>query len=202
MTIPTRKGHKGFSIVEMLVATACLGILLGASVVVTQNSLRREEGLTVILAVAGWLEEIQRNALRLHRPCTVTFETTKKVWTSRNPGEPIASVEPANCAIDSTLLLPRTGFSQAAASPDRKPFAIYIDHGEGSWNGPQLVFTQHGSVPITTRYVFAVKSQINDAKFTLRCLRVTQIAGMIGVGKIKTNESVDMCKAESFDDTI
>jgi len=201
---PLRHAHhrNGFSIVEMLVVTACLGILLGASISVTQNALRREEGVNVVLAVAGWLEEIQRNALRLNQPCTVTFDTSLNTWTSRNPGERIASVTPATCAVEPELLLPRTGFTQQASTADRKPFAITIVHGPDSWNGPQLVFTRRGSVTLSESFRFAVKSQISSAKSTQRCIRITPVVGSIGVGKLRENEPVDRCKPESFDDVI
>jgi len=203
---PLRHAHhrNGFSIVEMLVVTACLGILLGASISVTQNALRREEGVNVVLAVAGWLEEIQRNALRLNlkEGCTVTFDTSLNTWTSRNPGERIASVTPATCAVEPELLLPRTGFTQQASTADRKPFAITIVHGPDSWNGPQLVFTRRGSVTLTESFRFAVKSQISSAKSTQRCIRITPVVGSIGVGKLRENEPVERCQATSFDDVI
>lgn len=194
--------RNGFSMVEMLMVTACLGILLGASVVVTQNALRREEGVTVVLAVAGWLEEIQRNALRLNQSCTVTFDTSLNTWTPRNPGERIASVTPANCAVEPELLLPRTGFTQQASTADRKPFAITIVHSSESWNGPQLLFTRRGSVTLTSSFRFAVKSQISSAKSTQRCIRITPVVGSIGVGKLRENESAERCQATSFDDVI
>lgn len=194
--------HNGFSMVEMLMVTACLGILLGASISVTQNALRREEGVTVVLAVAGWLEEIQRNALRLNQRCTVSFDTSLNTWTPRNPGERIASVTPATCAIEPELLLPRTGFTQQASTGDRKPFAITIVHGPDSWNGPQLVFTRRGSVALTDSFRFAVKSQISSAKSTQRCIRITPVVGSIGVGKLREDEPAERCQAASFDDVI
>jgi type II secretory pathway pseudopilin PulG len=196
--------RNGFSIVELLVVTACLGLLLGASISVTQNALRREEGVTVVLSVAGWLEEIQRNALRLNleEGCTVTFEASQGSWTPRNPGERIASVTPPACAIESELLLPRTGFTQGSSTADRKPFAITIAHGSGSWNGPQLVFTRRGSVPLTNHYRFAVKSLITNNKTTNRCVRITAVVGSIGVGRLPEADNSPLCQTETYDDEI
>lgn len=194
--------RNGFSIVELLVVTASLGILLGASIQVTQNALRREEGLNVVLAVAGWLEEIQRNAVRLGQQCTVTFDASNDVWTSKNPGERIASVTPENCAMEPSLLLPRTGFTQAANTPDRKPFKITIAHKSESWNGPQLTFTKIGSVTLTKNYVFAVQSTLTDNAFTRRCVRITQVVGTIGVGKLPNDAPLARCQWNTYDDAI
>lgn len=197
-----RLRRNGFSIVEMLVVTACLGFLLGASIQVTQNALRREEGVTVVLAMAGWLEEIQRNAVRLGEQCTVTFEATKEKWTPKNPGERIASVTPEACAIEPIMLLPRTGFTQASNSPDRKPFEVTIAHKSESWNGPELRFTKRGSVTLTKNFVFAVQSTITKDASTRRCVRITQVVGTIGVGKLTTDEPLERCKPDSFDEAI
>ena len=213
MTIPPHNSHhlrrsrrgNGFSIVEMLVATACLGILLGASIQVTNNALRREEGLAVALAVAGWLEEIQRNATRFSQPCRVTFNASlpSGPWKPINPGEPIASVLPENCAVEPVLLLPRTGFSQQASTPERKPFQIAVSYSsKDPLNGPDLIFTPTGGVTLTFRYVFHVRNALASNQVSQRCVRITSVVGSIGVGKVTPDTSGLTCKTETYDGTI
>lgn len=213
MTIPPRKTHplhrsrrrNAFSIVEMLVATACLGILLSASIQVTNNALRREESLAVALAVAGWLEEIQRNATRLSKPCRVTFNATQNSvgWTPMNPGEAIATVSPETCAVEPVLLLPRTGFSQQANTPDRKPFQIAINYDtKDSLNGPDLIFTPIGGVTLTFRYLFLVRNVLAGNQVSQRCVRITTAVGIIGVGKVTQGNSGVSCRPDTYDAAI
>jgi len=77
-----RNSSRGFTLIEMLVIIAVVGILAAISApsfLAWQNRTRVNNALT---DVRGALQEAQREAMRKSKTCTVTLNTTNKKLTS------------------------------------------------------------------------------------------------------------------------
>lgn len=72
--IRSDKDISGFTLVEMVVVAAILGVLASLGVVATGEIQKRERVNALAIGLAGWLEEVRRAAMR-GNPCDVTITT-------------------------------------------------------------------------------------------------------------------------------
>lgn len=158
----------GFSLIELLVTLAVLGILGAFVIRFSGNEQQRERINSVAIELAGWLEEIRSNALRETNSttnlggCEVTFTPL----TASKAAVQLASVTPAKCAASPNFRV--TGLDGNAS------------FSAASSNGTQIIFTPRGTVmniaPIELRL------KVDSSSF-LRCVRISENLGLIRIGR-------------------
>jgi prepilin-type N-terminal cleavage/methylation domain-containing protein len=161
----------GFSLAEILVTVAILGILSTIAVNISASEADRAKVNTAQIALAGWLQLVQRSAL-LQKSlqtnqggCTVNFASA---LSNQGNGTQIASVSPAACAPNPSILLdiPNLGSSSLSAS----------------FTAQSIIFTPRGTIssdaesPVTEIRFLISRSSL------LRCVRISGLVGVIEIG--------------------
>jgi Tfp pilus assembly protein FimT len=169
----------GFSLAEVLVIVVILGILSAVSIGFTNIELQRARINTVQLALAGWLQVVQRAAL-LNKSsdensggCTVTF----------NPG---------SGKINGSTLATAAPLSDCGPN---NPLAVEVSNLGGSTIGltanSSLSFTPRGTVIyLGGGDNLEIQLQLSNSSLT-RCVRLSGIAGVIEVGSGTGNACTD-----------
>jgi type II secretory pathway pseudopilin PulG len=176
--LPRKQKYRGgFSVLEMVIATALFLAISGAALIITREAVDREEINALALGLASWLETIQRGAQRTTGGCTVTFTG----GSSMAPGSELARVEPSNCTNESSFRIGglRPGTTLRATI---------------STNPAVVNFTPRGTVTQTEDTTITLL--LNQRRIT-RCVRVNHTAGMITMG---ANNNGNFCPA--FDESI
>lgn len=177
----------GFTLVELMVAVAIIGILSSIAIVYTGIEWRRERVNTVALELAGWLESVRGASLRETNSttssggCTITLTP----FTSQPAGTALASVAPAACSNQSPFLI-----SGVASTSDR--------YSTASTNGTAITFTPRGSVITTDSNQVDIKILL-DGSSVMRCVRVIATLGSIRIGR---NDSASSISATCPDATF
>ncbi|WP_411867812.1 Tfp pilus assembly protein FimT/FimU [Vulcanococcus limneticus] len=177
----------GFSLVELMVAVAIIGILSGIVIRASGNEWRRERVNAIAVELAGWLESVRRASVtRVNQVngqnCTVTFTPQ----TNAAPGAVIASVVPATCApLESNGNFTIQSFAQSSG-----PFNVAVT------NGPTFTYTPRGATtnttPITVKIALAGTTP-------LRCVRVSAVLGLVRVGRNDGSSNVsDVCTDANY----
>lgn len=171
MNVRRNSSSLGFSLAEILVTVAILGILSTIAVNVSASEADRVKVNTAQIALAGWLQLVQRSAL-LQKSlqtnqggCTVNFADA---FSNRGNGTQIASVSPAVCAPNSDLLLeiPNLGSSSLSAS----------------FTAQTISFTPRGTISSDAENpVVEIRFLISRSSL-LRCIRISGLAGVIEIG--------------------
>lgn len=95
-----RFGHQqAFSLTELMVTVAIVGILSSIVIQITGNEWRRERVQAVQVDLVGWLEAVRRAALR-GESCTATISTTVDT-----PGDDLGTVG-GNCLYRLPMTIP------------------------------------------------------------------------------------------------
>jgi Tfp pilus assembly protein PilE len=173
------KADAGFSLAEILVIVVILGILSAVSIGFTNIELQRARINTVQLALAGWLQVVQRAAL-LNKSSNV------------NSGGCTVTFSPGSGKTNSSTL------ATAAPSVDcgpNNPLVVEVSNLGGSTIGlianSSLSFTPRGTV-IYAGGVDNLEIQIQLSNSSLiRCVRLSGIAGVIEVGSGTGNACTD-----------
>lgn len=167
----------GYTLVELMVTVAVLGILTGLAIDSGQREWRREQVNGVVIELSGWLESVRRSALRGYR-CNVTFtEGTLSAGDTLATGAE-ASTSPQignNCLASMPLQIPSVGGgSQVSVT--------------ANYSG--IAFTPRGTVaqvasgdPLTANVPadIIVTLQPNGPS---RCVRVESLLGLISIGQV------------------
>ena len=157
----------GFSLPELLITIVILGLV----VAVTGNSLlnlaRRERANTVAAELAGWLDQVNRDATRFNAQaggavCRVTITTGDLA-----PGEEMANVQPAACATQNILTVPDLYFNAPTV--------------QVTANQDQFTFTPRGSVAANDDQVLLTITVNNQRP--LRCIRLVGLVGVLELGR-------------------
>jgi prepilin-type N-terminal cleavage/methylation domain-containing protein len=158
----------GFTLIEVLVTVAVMGILGSIVISFTGNEWRRERINTVAVELAGWLEEIRSNAFRETNSTTSLggCEVTFTAISASNASTQLASVSPTRCA----------------ANPIFRVTGLTGNHtySSASSNGTQIIFTPRG----TTMNAQPIELRLKiDSNTYLRCFRVSENLGLIRIGR-------------------
>lgn len=157
----------GYTLIELLVTVGILGVVAAVGVYSSFNLARRERANTVASALAGWLDQVNRDVGRFNAQaggatCTVTLSTGNLA-----EGAQMARVVPAACAIQPTLVVPDLEANAPSVQLTASPASF--------------VFTPRGTVVATTDPV-GITLAVNGQP-PLRCLRLSGILGALEVGR-------------------
>lgn len=165
----------GFSLPELLVTTAILGLIAAVGGGSLINIARRERASAVASQLAGWLTEVNGDASRFNaqagggQPCTVTITTGTHLTT----GDELARIEPAGCAPQATLTVPDLYYNDTRVQINATP--------------SRFVFTPRGTVATTT----GAPLPNGEVQITmtvkwlppLRCIRLNGLIGVLELGR-------------------
>jgi len=164
----------GFTLPEILVTIMILGVIGAVGGSSLFNIARRERANTVASELAGWLDQVNRDASRFNAqaaglgPCTVTINTGNIA-----PGAVLASIAPAACAPQDTLTVPDLYFNNPTANIAANPATF--------------VFTPRGTLATTNGAALPngqvlISITVNNER-PLRCIRLVGLIGVLEVGR-------------------
>jgi prepilin-type N-terminal cleavage/methylation domain-containing protein len=165
----------GFSLSELVVTTLILGLIaaVGGSSLISIAT--RERANTVASELAGWLDQVNRDASRFSAetsggtPCIVTINTGNGLL----PGALMATIAPESCAVQNALAVPDLYSDDSTVQITASP--------------RQFVFTPRGTVatssgaPLPDAEV-QITISVNSLP-PLRCIRLTGLIGVLEVGR-------------------
>ncbi len=180
--------HGGFTLAELMVTVALIGILASITIVVSGNAWRRERSNAVVFELAGWLEAIRNASQRLSGSyCEVSFVTTP---ATKAAGDILATVQQRNSATNA-VITPQTCSPEAnlritafATSADR--YAVALSPATPT----TLAFNPRGAVSATASTDLKI---LLSGSTLLRCVRITPTAGLIRLGS--NNAAADTAAA-------
>lgn len=171
---------KGFTLAELMVVVAMIGILSGIAIVFSGNEWRRERINAVALDFAGWLEQIRSASLRQIDAdpslggCVITVNAISSV--SPGSATPLASVQPTRCSPTPSFGIPGT-FSQSTS------------YSSNLSNAATITFTPRGSVILSSNSSPAVVRVFLEGSSLVRCIRVSEGLGIIRIGSFSAASS-------------
>ena len=159
----------GLSLIELTVVGAILVLLTTLSLNLNQNEMRSADSHALTDEIAAWLGEIAMAPEDLNTTCTVTFQPGQQI----RPGATIASVQPSNCARESSLRVPG----------NQRFSSFHLGTSQNSW-----VYTERGAVSASstvgassTNTDIIIRVSV-DGQPPLRCVRLSGIMGLIRFG--------------------
>jgi Tfp pilus assembly protein FimT len=158
----------GFSLLELLVVVAFIGMINGLTIALTGNEWQRERVNSVAVGLAGWLEEVRGNALRQtsDNPAAGGCVVTVSNLSNAAVGSVLATVSPSICAAEASFVIPGV-----TGSADR--------YDTASSDAATITFTPRGSVTSSNDAVVRI---LLRGSAQLRCVRVSAILGLVRVG--------------------
>lgn len=161
---PALNSPGGFTVTELMVIVALIGILAAVTIPLGLPFWRRERVNSLATEFAGWLGEIAKHPERGGTACTVTLNPPG----SFAPGAALASVSPASCAPNSTFRIP--------ASFGQDDFSV----GASITSPYTFTFTPRGAMSSASdiQIRFAVASNR-----PVRCVRISGTLGLIRMGR-------------------
>ena len=166
-TIDRHNRSPGFTLVELMVTVAVLGIFSAVVVSSSQVFLRRDQANAAAAELVGWLEGISGRA-GAYGPCTVQITAGNGLA----PGATFAAlqnVSDARCTPEANLALPSTDGNRSY-----NVAVVYTPSGTTS-----MAFTPRSGV-VAGGVEAIVKISVNN-QLSLRCVRVSFGTLSIGV---------------------
>ncbi len=171
-----RRGRpQAFTVVELLVTVAVIGVLGAVTFASSQVFLRRDQANAAAAELVGWLEGISGRA-GAFGPCTVQFTT----GSGMAPGATFASLQNAGtnarCTPDANLALP--------SSSGTNTYNVAVTFTPNGTTA--LTFTPRGGV-VASGVEAVVKITVNN-QIPLRCVRIS--FGTLSTGVNNTSNDV------------
>lgn len=176
---PTRLG--GFSLVELMVVVAILGVLTAISLQVSDYERRRDQVDGAARELAGWLQAVRRSAER-GEGCLVTITETGAASASTDVAQ--ANTDIAGGA---TGLIPNHCLMNSPLRFESGRGAGAVSYGIDANGNRQFVFTPRGSLfkldgnQIAPVQISIVATNGGNAQPPLRCVLITPPLGRIEV---------------------
>ena len=165
------RSSQGFSLSELMVTVAVIGIVGSLAFASSQTFLRRDQANAAAAELVGWLEVTSARAVA-YGPCTVQFST----GTGLAAGATFASLQSgdARCTPTGNLTLPAIGGNQT--------YNLAATYTNGA---TALTFTQRGGV-VANDVEAVVRISVNN-QLPLRCVRASFGSLSIGVNNATGN---------------
>lgn len=182
--------NAGFTLTEMMVVLATIGLLAAAAISASGDSWRRQQVNAVAIELAGWLEGVRRASLK-GNPCQVT----------------IAGGSLGGGATLATAAEIVTGQTIAHNCLDSQPLQISATLGNSTTytiatgGSTSFKFTPRGTVNAAAANAqltspIVIEISLTGSSGPLRCVRISEGLGLISVGS--SNASANTCPASSY----
>jgi prepilin-type N-terminal cleavage/methylation domain-containing protein len=158
--------HKGFSLLELLLAVSVLGIMSGIAL---PSFLRQWEDARLNAAnraLSSWLDDQRRKAIQNSSPCDISIDTSQ--------ARAISQCDFEN-GTGSSLKLP-------SVIDQGEGLTLSINQGDSSWS-----FSPRGTTTTTTK----LHLSIDGSEDLGRCLSLSAPLGLIRTARLKTEGICD-----------
>jgi prepilin-type N-terminal cleavage/methylation domain-containing protein len=163
--------RKAFTILELLVTVAVLGIVASFAFISSQTFLRRDQANAAAAELAGWLDAISGRA-GAYGPCTVQFTAGSNLA----PGATFATLQTASVPSSDARCTPNPSLPLPSTDGNRtyNVAVVYTPNTATS-----VVFTNRGGV-VANGVEAVVKISVNG-QLPLRCVRISFGSLSLGV---------------------
>ena len=181
---------QGFSLVELMVIVAVLGILGGVVVPAGFNAYRTQQVNAVVSDLAGWLDEVRASTETNNVSCRVDITTTGTL-RSQDVIATATAITPGTTTVASGVVC-------GSGNPLRLPGA----GGSGtfsvatSFTNNLFYFTQRGAISTDNTAGLAKSTGTTDNNLSIRVsadgqppMRCIRLTGMLGLVRLGTNSS-------------
>jgi len=159
--------HNAFSLPELMVVMAIVGILSGISIASFDRNYKQEVLKQDSRKASAWLREVKSKAVQQNRICEVTIDRSLGTATQTNP-------------IDSGLAA-ADGCEQLGSYSFKAPISTLISDSQCLWddntNKLLISFTARGTLPC------GGEIRLTDTKYSAtRCIKLVSPIGVIREG--------------------
>ncbi|MFN5119701.1 MAG: Tfp pilus assembly protein FimT/FimU [Cyanobacteriota bacterium] len=175
--VPGPHRTEGYTLTELLICIALVGLLGGMSTLGFLNQMRSEKANAIAVEIAGWLANVHRAALRGRR-CEISFDTSGAILQPGSPlavaSEPSSSQLPiANSCLSYTPLQigsvePSTGFRLSS-------------------NDASFAFTPRGTITGTNTPTVVIGITLTEGGLP-HCVEIDGMLGLVSVGHLVNNQ--------------
>lgn len=159
--------NKGFSLPELMLVVAIVGILSGISITSFGRNYKQEALKRDSREASAWLREVKSKAVQQNRICEVTIDRSLGTATQTNPSD--------------SGLAAADRCEQLGSYSFREPISTLISDSQCLWddntNKLLISFTARGTLPC------GGEIRLTDPKYsTTRCIKLVSPLGLIREG--------------------